>query len=79
MAASTPIAKAGRVDELVDQMAANIDEIRKTISTLHEPGALIELCGIKEGGIDCGYYDDHNALAREELERFAQHGNRKNR
>jgi hypothetical protein len=65
MAASTPIAKAGRVDELIDQMAANIDEIRKTISTLHEPGALIELCGIKEGGIDCGYYDDHNALAHD--------------
>ncbi|MFZ0634213.1 MAG: hypothetical protein WA755_13535 [Candidatus Acidiferrales bacterium] len=45
--------------------SADLREIRETISTLHEPEALIELCAIADTGIASGYFDDHEALARE--------------
>ena len=44
---------------------ADFQEIRTTVATLHEPNALVELCAIGEGRIDSGYYDDHDALARD--------------
>ena len=44
---------------------ADLQEIRTTVATLHEPNALVELCAIGEGRIDSGYYDDHDELARE--------------
>jgi hypothetical protein len=44
---------------------ADLQEIRTTIATLHEPNALVELCAIGDGGISSGYYTDHDALARE--------------
>jgi hypothetical protein len=44
---------------------ADLQEIRTTIATLHEPNALVELCAIVKGKIDSGYYDDHDELARE--------------
>lgn len=45
--------------------SADLREIRETISTLHEPEALIELCAIADTGIASGYFDDHDALAQE--------------
>lgn len=45
--------------------AADLQEIRTTIATLHEPNALVELCAISEQGVDSGYYNDHDELARE--------------
>jgi len=44
---------------------ADLQEIRTTIATLHGPDALVELCAIGDGVIASGYYDDHDALARE--------------
>jgi hypothetical protein len=48
-----------------EEKVADLHEIRITISTLHEPNALIELCAMGANGIASGYYDDHYALARE--------------
>jgi hypothetical protein len=48
-----------------DGKGADLQEIRATINTLHESGALVELCAICDDGITSGYYDDHEALARE--------------
>ena len=44
---------------------ADLQEILTTISTLHEPNALVELCAICKEGVDSGYYNDHDALALE--------------
>lgn len=48
-----------------EELGAELQEIRKTISTLHEPNALVELCAIGASGITGGYYSDHDALARD--------------
>ena len=44
---------------------ADLQEIRTTIATLHEPNALVELCAICKEGVDSGYFTDHDELARE--------------
>jgi hypothetical protein len=43
---------------------SDLQQIRTTISTLHERGALIELCAIGDRDVASGCYDDHDALAR---------------
>lgn len=48
-----------------EEKGAELQEIRTTITTLHESGALIELCALGNNGITSGYYDDHDALAQE--------------
>jgi hypothetical protein len=48
-----------------EQTGADLHEIRKTISTLHEPNTLVELCAIGNNSITSGYYSDYDALARE--------------
>jgi hypothetical protein len=48
-----------------EEKGADLQEIRRTISTLHEPNALIELCAIVGRDITSGYYSDHDALARD--------------
>ena len=45
---------------------ADLQEIRTTIATLHEPNALVELCVVVgKKDIHSGYFNDHDALARE--------------
>jgi hypothetical protein len=46
-------------------ISADLQEICTTMATLHEPGALVELCAIGNDGVISGYYDDHDALARQ--------------
>jgi hypothetical protein len=48
---------------LHENETTNLQEVAKTIRTLHKPGALIELCAIGDEGIVSGLYDDHDALA----------------